>query len=98
MSQHLSTNFRISRNNGYSKSKSHLLLSNHILTPLIPNPNLMNLPSRNINPLPNSKRHLFSFPIMLRIIIRVSDSQRPPTNKMCRQTAMRVRGIMGVAE
>lgn len=75
------------------------LLSNHILTPLIPNPNLMNFSRRNINPLSNMKRLLFNLPVIqFSIIIRVSDCQRSTADKVCCQTAMRVRGIMGVTD
>ena len=83
-----------------SKTKvAFFLLPNHILTSLIPNPNLMNFPRRNINPLSSSKRLLFNFPIIqFSIVIRVSDCQRATADKVCCQTAMRVRGIMGVAE
>lgn len=75
------------------------LLSDHILTPFIPNPNLMDFSRRNINPLSNTKRLLFNFPVMqFSIIIGVSDCQRSTADKVCCQTAMRVRGIIGVAD
>ena len=59
----------------------------------------MNLSRRNINPLPNMKSLLFNFPVIqFSIIIGVSDCQRSTADKVCCQTAMRVRGIIGVAD
>lgn len=65
------------------------LFPNNILTPLIPNPNLMKLPSRDIDPRPNAKGLFLHLSVMqLGIVLGVGDSQRSATDQMSRDSAV----------
>lgn len=57
----------------------------------------MNLPRGHIHPRPNTKSLLPNLPTMQpRIILGISNCQGTPTDKMGRETAMRVGGVVGV--
>lgn len=51
-------------------------LTNNILTPLLPNPHLMDLPRRDIDPRPHAVRLLDHLAIVqFRVVLRVRDGQ-----------------------
>lgn len=75
-----------------------LLLPNYILTPVFPNPHLMQLSSRYIDPGPNPKCLLLNLPIIeLSIVLRIRNCKGTLSNKMCCQARMSMRRVICIA-
>lgn len=75
-----------------------ILLSNDILTPLQPNPNLMNLSSRHIDSIPDAKRLLLDLTIVKRGVIRgISDSESASSDQVGCCPIVRMGWIMSTA-
>lgn len=71
------------------------LLSNHVFTSLVTNPNLMQLFSRHIDSRPNTKR-LLDIPV-LSTVLGVRHSHGSLADKMGCETAVRMWGIISTA-
>ncbi|GMF80316.1 unnamed protein product [Aspergillus oryzae] len=74
------------------------LLPNHILTPIFPNPHLMQLSSRYIDPGPNPKRLLLNLPIIeSSIVLGIRNCKGTLSNKMRRQAGVSMRRVICIA-
>lgn len=77
----------------------YTLLPNDILTPLQPNPNLMNLSSRHINSIPDAESLLFSLAIVhSNVIRRISDRESASSDQVGCCSTVSMRWIMSAAK
>jgi hypothetical protein len=88
----------VHKSNDTPRNTGTVLLSDNILTPVIPDPNLVQLSRRDIDSRAQAKGLFLDVPVMqLGVVVGVCDGEAAAADEMGCYACVGVGGIMGVA-